>query len=167
MVLLCVGLTVACYFDYKRSRIPNWLIIILLLAGIGEKLLTEGVAEGGFFCGRGCVVVFLLYPLFKIGGLGAGDIKLYGVCAGYLSWNKFLYFFFVSLLVAAFFSIIKLIRENNIIERVTYLCQYVADVTKMGAFGLYIENEKERKRCGICMAGPVLVSVVLHMGGIY
>lgn len=167
MVLLCVGLIIACYFDYKRSRIPNWLVISLLLAGIGGKLLGEGVAGGIFFCWRGIFVMVFMYPLFKIGALGAGDIKLYGVCAGYLSRDRFLYFLFVSLLVAAIFSLIKLIRESNVIERVTYLCQYVAEVARTGAFGLYMENERERKRCGICMAGPILLSVFLYIGGIY
>jgi len=167
VVILCVGLIIACYFDYKRSRIPNRLIICLLLAGIGEKLLREGVAEGIFFCSRGLCVMLLLYPLFKIGGLGAGDIKLYCVCAGYLSRHRFLYFFFVSLLIAAIFSLIKLIKESNMTERVTYLCQYIGDVVKTGAFGLYMENAREQKRCGICMAGPILLSLFLHMGGIY
>lgn len=167
MAVLCVGLVMACYFDYKKSRIPNWLIVCLLLTGISGKLLREGMTEGVFFCGRCLCIMFLLYPLFKIGGLGAGDIKLYGVCAGYLSRHRFLYFFFVSLLIAAIFSFIKLIKESNMTERMTYLCQYIGDVVKTGAFGLYMENAREQKRCGICMAGPILLSVFLYMGGIY
>lgn len=167
MVVLCVGLITASYFDYKKGRIPNWLILCLLLTGIGERLLREGMAEAVFFCSRALGVMLLLYPLFKIGGLGAGDVKLYGVCSGYLSRDKFLYFFFVSLLIGAIFSLIKLINESNMAERVTYLCQYIGDVMRTGAFGLYMENQREQKRCGICMAGPILLSVFLYMGGIY
>lgn len=167
MVVLCVGLIIACYFDYKKSKIPNWLTVCLFLYGIGEKLFEEGAAEGIFFCVRGILVMLLLYPLFKIGSLGAGDIKLYGVCAGYLARNRFLYFFFVSMLVAAIFSLIKLLKENNVTERINYLCQYIVDVVRTGAFGLYMENNREQRRCGICMAGPILFSVFMYMGGIY
>lgn len=167
MAVLCVGLVIACYFDYKKGRIPNWLMSSLLLSGIGERLLREGAMEGVFFCGRGLCVIVLLYPLFKIGGLGAGDIKLYGVCGGYLSRDRFLYFFFISLLIAAIFSLIKLINESNVTERMIYLCQYIGDVVKTGAFGLYMENQREQRHCGICMAGPILISVFLYMGGIY
>lgn len=167
MVVLCAGLMIACYFDYKKSRIPNLLIIALFLAGMGETLFRQGVPEGVFFCGRGICIMLLLYPLFKIGVLGAGDIKLYGVCAGYFPWNRFLYFFFLSMLIAAIFSLIKLLKESNVLERVSYLCQYIGDVVKTGAFGLYMENERERKRCGICMAGPILLSVFLYIGGVY
>ena len=167
MVVLCAGLMIACYFDYQKSRIPNLLVIPLFLAGMGECLFRQGAAEGFFFCGRGICVMLLLYPLFKIGVLGAGDIKLYGVCAGYIPGKSFLYFFFVSMLIAAIFSLIKLIKESNVLERVSYLCQYIGDVVRTGAFGLYMENERERKRCGICMAGPILFSVCLYLGGVY
>lgn len=113
------------------------------------------------------VFVICLYPLFKIGVLGAGDVKLYGVCAGYLPEKKVLYFLFCSLLVAAIFSLIKLLVERNVRERLQYFAEYIMDVARSGQWRLYMENEREYRRTGVCLAGPILCSVILYMGGVY
>lgn len=164
---LCFLLVLACYCDYRKGKIPNLLLAVMFIVGWGYGVSCGGIEEAVFFPAESLAVMLLLYPIFKIGALGAGDVKLYGVCAGYLPFDKFLFFFFISLLVAAIFSLIKMLRECNAIERFTYLCEYILEVVQSGSFRLYIENEKERKRAGICLAGPILCSVVLYMGGIY
>ena len=99
--------------------------------------------------------------------MGAGDVKLLGICAGFLQYDKILYFLFFSLLAAAIFSIVKLIREQSVRERLAYLGEYLLDVARSGKWSLYIENEQEARSAGIALAGPILVSVFLHMGGVY
>ena len=32
---------------------------------------------------------------------------------------------------------------------------------------LYLENEKERKAAGICLSGPIFLSVLFYLGGAY
>ena len=49
-------------------------------------------------------VIALLYPLFKISAVGAGDVKLLGAAAGYFPFEKIFLFAFVSLLIAAIIS---------------------------------------------------------------
>lgn len=164
---LCFLLAIACCFDYRSGRIPNLLLFIMFVVGCGYSALSAGVRGVIFFSVESVGVVLLLYPLFKIGALGAGDVKLYGICAGYLPKDKFLFFLFLSLLIAAIISLIKMIKESNAIERISYLCEYVLEVMRSGNFRLYIENEKERKASGICLAGPIFCSVLLYLGGIY
>lgn len=167
MEILIILLAVACGYDYRKRRIPNFLLIIMFVIGWGNALICEGFREAIIFLVEGMVVMLVLYPLFKIGALGAGDVKLYSVCAGYLPREKFLYFFFLSLLIAAVISLIKMVKECNAIERIAYFCEYAVDVMRQGKFRLYIENEKERKAASICLAGPILGSVLLYMGGVY
>lgn len=167
MAALCFMLGIACYFDYRKGKIPNVLLIIMLVIGCAYRVLTGGIRGGTIFLLGGAGVMLMLYPLFRIGALGAGDVKLYGVCAGYLPWNKFLFFLFFSLLIAAVISLIKMVIESNAIERMIYLCEYVFDVVRSGKFFLYIENEKERRSAGICLAGPILGSLLLYLGGVY
>lgn len=112
-------------------------------------------------------MIFLLYPFFKLGALGAGDVKLLGICAGFLQYDKILHFLFFSLLAAAIFSLVKLIREQSAGERLAYLGAYLVDVARSGQWSLYIENEREARRAGVALAGPILISVFLHMGGVY
>lgn len=167
MVALCVMLAIACCYDYGRGRIPNFLLITMGLVGLIYNIAITGIQGGLVFLIESAVVMLLMYPLFKIGVLGAGDVKLYGLCAGYLPRDKFLFFLFLSLLVAAIISLIKMIKESNAVERMSYLCEYVLEVVQSGNFRLYMENEKERKASGICLAGPIFCSVLLYIGGIY
>ncbi len=161
MTLICILLVCACVYDYHDKRIPNWLIMLLLIVvfAMTHNWLNTLIQM--------LSVVALLYILFKIGALGAGDVKLLGVCAGIFPAEKILIFLFISLFIAAIFSLFRLIREQNIIERLLYLYEYFVSVMQNGAWQLYIENENERKMRGICLAGPILCSVLLYLGGAY
>lgn len=167
MAILCVFLVTACYFDYRRGRIPNWLVAFLLAVEIVEKLVTGGgLALTGFGVSV-LLVVLALYPIFKIGALGAGDVKLLGLCAGYFPMNKILLFLFFSLLIAAIISLIRLLKEHDLKERFSYFCGYALDVLTSGHWQLYIEDGTDKRRVSICLSGPVLCSVLMYLGGVY
>jgi Flp pilus assembly protein protease CpaA len=138
----------------------------MLLVGLWQKWrLANGT--GVTYVLSILLMIFLLYPFFKLGALGAGDVKLLGICAGFLRYDKILQFLFFSLLAAAIFALIKLIRERSVGERLAYLGSYLLDVARSGRWSLYMENEREARRAGVALAGPILVSVFLYMGGVY
>lgn len=167
MIPLAFGLGIACYYDYRRRKIPNFLIYSMLSVGVIDGILTRGVGGTAKFLLTTACVVAIFYPLFKIGALGAGDVKLYGVCAGFLSSRRFLMFLFFSLLFAAILSLLKMIKEQNALERMNYFCQYVWAVTCSGKFYLYMEDGPNRSKHSICLAGPMLASLLLGLGGVY
>lgn len=167
MKLLCVCLLVACVFDYWRNRIPNGLLLLMTVIGIGENSLKQGAEGVLFFLCRMICVILCMYFLFKISALGAGDVKLFGVCAGYFPGDKILYFLFFSLLLAAAISLIKMLSEQNVKERLTYLGEYMLEVVRSGRWRLYINDCQEWKKYSIHMAGPIFASVLMYMGGIY
>lgn len=140
MGALCIFLSTACYCDYRYRKIPNVLLILMLITGLVRGFLNQG-GKGIFSFLLVCIVlVVLLYPLFRVGALGAGDVKLFGVCSGYLPYDKILSFLFFSLLIAAMISLLKLITNHN---------------------------RKECLKMGIPLAGPVLVGILLYIGGVY
>ena len=167
MAVLCVLLAAACCFDYRYKKIPNFLIIVMLVLGAGQHFLQGGAWEVASCAGAMVLVMCLLYPLFKVGAVGAGDVKLLGVTAGYLPFKKILVFLFLSLLIAAVVSLVKMMRKNYFLERMRYLLDYIREVVKSGRFKLYLQNEQDRGAVGICLSGPILVSMLLYMGGIY
>ena len=61
----------------------------------------------------------------------------------------------------------KMMRKGYFLERMGYLLDYVRDVARSGRFKLYLQNEQDRGAVGICLSGPVLVSVLMYMGGVY
>jgi prepilin peptidase CpaA len=76
-------LAVATVTDLRSRRIPNWLVLPFLLAGI----LVHGWLHGWPGVGRsfeGLSLGLVLYGiLFLMGGMGAGDVKL---CAAIGAW---------------------------------------------------------------------------------
>lgn len=134
LAALCVFLAAACGYDYRQRRIPNYVILGMTIAGIGWRMYDERAPGALWYLGQVVLVMAVLYPFFKTGGLGAGDVKLMGVTAGYLPAEKILGFLFCSLLVAALISLFKILRKA---------------------------------KGGVRLAGPVLVSILLFLGGVY
>lgn len=108
-----------------------------------------------------------ILSVFYIGAMGAGDVKLLGVCAGYFSGEKVLCFLFFALLFAAVFALCKMYLARNLWDRLCYLGEYVWDVVRCGRWKAYFAEERAHPASGICMAGPVFCSVLLYIGGVY
>jgi len=167
MAILCIMLSVVCLTDYRRTRIPNGMILLMILYGAGYRYWDAG-GQGVLQFFENCILVLLLsYPLFKIGTIGAGDIKLVSVVCGYLSKQETACFLVFSLLISAIFSIIKLYLDGNVRERFVYFCSYIAGVYRTGRWQLYFSEKDQRRRSGICLSGPIFISMLLHAGGVY
>lgn len=165
MTSLCVFLLIACVCDYREYRIPNSLTGLMAVQGLICRLWNEGAVGIILWLGGAAMVMALLYPLFKIGCLGAGDVKLFGVTAGYLPFKKILLFLFFSLLIAATISLVKMWKENSFSRRIRHLSGYLGELLKNGQWRLY--SEKESDRTVICLAGPIFIGILLYLGGIY
>ena len=167
MFVLSMILCVICFFDYYSKRIPNLLILLILLWGMGRGVYQKSLCGAGEYLMILAAVVFLLYPIFQIGGLGAGDVKLLCTCAGFFPVDKVISFLFMSLLISAVFSIVKLVKERNLQDRIAYFLKYVKSVVKNGKWSQYLPQKDLKKLSGICMSGPILCSVLLGLGGVY
>jgi prepilin peptidase CpaA len=78
-------LVVATYTDLRSRRIPNWLVLPFLLAGIGVSLGPKswhGIGIGQSLAGMG-LGLLLFGVLAWMGGMGMGDVKL---CAAIGAW---------------------------------------------------------------------------------
>lgn len=167
MAVLCLLMAAACGFDYCRRKIPNWLAAAMALAGILYRLWCQGLIGVPRFFAQALLVMALLYPLFQIGALGAGDIKLFGVVAGYLPFRKIFLFSFVSMLIAAMISLLKLIRGKLFKERLGVFFRYVREVTDKGALLPYPTEGSVSGNAKVCLSGPVLLSLLLYLGGVW
>lgn len=167
MVGLSGLLCIVCLYDYKKKKIPNPLVLSIMIMGAVRGMQAQALWGLSKYLIASVVVIFLLYPLFRIGGLGAGDVKLMGVCAGFFPVEKILNFLIVSLLFSAVFSIFKLFQEKSIRDRVIYFGTYCRELISSRRWSCYRPRKGDVKLEGICMAGPVLCSVFLGLGGVY
>lgn len=167
MLFLLMGLIVAALFDYGCKKIPNWLIVLLFFWGMTREYILKGIPGLFSFPFFFFLIVFLFFPFFRIGTLGAGDIKLLGVCAPFFPSDRIIWFLFCTMAVAAFSAVLHFVYYGNAPERFRYLAEYTRECLERKEFGLYEERKKQTKKNTICMAGPVLISTLLYLGGVY
>jgi prepilin peptidase CpaA len=92
--LVCLILIVAAYIDGKELRVPNWITFPMVLAGLLYNTALDGWS--GLELGLLGMVVGLatLLPLYAVGGMGAGDVKLMAGIGAWLgatvTWNAFI-----------------------------------------------------------------------------
>jgi prepilin peptidase CpaA len=81
---------IACVTDLRTRRIPNVLTFGAAAAGLVFHLIAGGV-PGAMTSAGGWVMGFaLFFPMFMLGGLGAGDVKLLAAFGAWLGpWTVF------------------------------------------------------------------------------
>ena len=98
-VILLLGLLgVAVASDLRRHRIPNFLVVLGLVLGLAGQAYhggLGGLADGGL----GALIGFGVFlPLYVLGGMAAGDVKLMAMVGSFLTPHHALW--------AALFSLI-------------------------------------------------------------
>lgn len=177
MIVLLLILLAAVCSDYRQGKIPNWIIIFGFISGVILRLLHGGIQ--GLFDGiSGAVILgIMVYPVFKIGGLGGGDVKLFVVIGCYLGIKGGITSFIFAFVFGAIFSLVKMLRFHNFKERIYYFSSYMADIIFTGKWKLYEESlslfsdkentgEKSLKfpNYKIHFALPIFLGVVIYMG---
>jgi prepilin peptidase CpaA len=80
----CLVLAVATFTDIRSRRIPNWLVLPFLLAGIGVSAWTRGWAGVSHSMGGFGLAVLIYGLLFFLGGMGMGDVKLFAAIGAWI-----------------------------------------------------------------------------------
>src|SRR5205807_4493933 len=90
LLFVSAAMVVAAVIDGWKLKVPNWLTLPLIASGWGLGLLhncglLEGTGDGGIGAAlAGTALGFaLLLPVYAIGGMGAGDVKMQ---MGFGSW---------------------------------------------------------------------------------
>ncbi len=97
--LVTITLVVAALIDGYKLKVPNWLTFPMILSGWAFSAASFGW-EGLAWSLVGTVVgLALLLPLYAIGGMGAGDVKLLAGVGAWVGGTITLYAFCVSAIV--------------------------------------------------------------------
>lgn len=105
MVIVLVLLGTAIYYDFRTDKVPNRLILTGYLTG--AVLSVHAPPDLIHFIVSALWPIVLLYPLFLIRGLGAGDIKLFSVLSIFYSSTILIRIMILSVFIGAVISIIS------------------------------------------------------------
>ncbi len=110
-----VVLIVAAAIDGWKLKVPNWLTFPFALGGLLYSALPGGLTPleslGGLALG-----LALLLPLYAIGGMGAGDVKLLAGMGAWVGPAVTLGAFVASAMVGGLMALIMVIRSGQMLR---------------------------------------------------
>lgn len=166
MVFLCPFLGIACLFDYESRRIPNIIQFHIFSIGLLFSFWSAKLMGIVHYALTAAIVMLILFPVFRLGMIGAGDVKLLCLSAGFFIGVSVIWFIFYSFLLSGVVSMIHLFVKRTMKNRIGYLGGYVKSIKTKGAH-IYIDSREEKIKNSIAMSGPILLSAMLHWGGLF
>jgi prepilin peptidase CpaA len=108
---LSTAMVVAAIIDGVKLKVPNWLTFPLILSGWVFSAVSYSMNGDPWLHGLGwsllgtLVGLLLLLPLYSIGGMGAGDVKLLMGCGAWVHVTATFYAFAVGTIVGGVLAI--------------------------------------------------------------
>lgn len=165
-IVFFIMAVVAVGCDIKRRRIPNTVIILGVLSAMGVRLCSGTATQAGVVLVSMSIPFVLFFPIYKLGMMGAGDVKFLCMFSVLLSWEQVIYFLFYACLLGAVWSLLRMIGQKSFVRRFAYFGDYIIKSVKSGTAEKYYTKEQGYTDT-IAFALPIALSFLLHIGGVY
>lgn len=156
-------LLIATATDLHTGKVSNRLICLGISTGILFQMWEFGM-EGLV---RSAVQIFfpviVLFLLFLMRALGAGDIKLFSMIGSIWNLKVLCYCMIFSFLTGAVISLMKLLYQRNLLTRLIYFCQYVQISMAQKRLGIY-DRQSDGKQNTICFTMAIWIGFCIAMG---
>jgi prepilin peptidase CpaA len=111
--LVSFALVEAAIIDGRKLKVPNWLTFHLVFGGLAFSAFHPG-APGFTWALQGAVIgLAVLLPLYMIGGMGAGDVKLFAGVGAWVGPSLILPAFVVSAVVGGLMALGMVARSGQ------------------------------------------------------
>ncbi len=150
---------VACYTDYKESKIKNKYVIPFIPIGLLLNIIIYNV-PGGKSSLMGTLFPFLIFLIFfALKMLGGGDIKLFMAIGSLLGVSKIINIIVYSFISTGVFGIIILLKKGILLDRTSYMFNWLKKII----YKNYTPYEYNSKDAGIKMSFGILCGVIIEL----
>jgi prepilin peptidase CpaA len=114
--VVTVTLVVAAVIDGWKLKVPNWITFPMIVSGWAVSALwgdPSGWAGLGYSLLGTLVGLALLLPLYAIGGMGAGDVKLLAGVGAWVGSMVTLYAFCLSAVIGAVIALLMVLWRRD------------------------------------------------------
>src|SRR5438105_14206090 len=98
-ITLIVLVSAAAWTDLRTRRIPNWITVSGAIAGLTLHIVYGGLSGAVHSLAGAALGLAIFFGLYAAGGMGAGDVKLFGAVGAFAGPQVLVFvFFFTGLL---------------------------------------------------------------------
>lgn len=153
---------IAVILDFTTGKVSNKLILTGLFLSFILALIPG--EKGGIIAYLSGVVtpIIILLLIFMIGGIGAGDVKLFAVIGGFIGYQGVFRCIIAAFIIGAVISLGKILFYKRLFLSFRNIIQYVFRVYQSQQIQVY----KREKSNTIHFTLPILMSVLCYIGGI-
>ena len=114
-VILLLGLLgIAVASDLRRHRIPNFLVVLGLVLGLAGQAYSNGLTGLGDGA-LGLLIGFGIFlPLYALGGMAAGDVKLMAMVGSFLTPHFAMWTAFFSLIAGGLCGLLLVLARGQV-----------------------------------------------------
>ena len=159
-MLSAVLAAIAGWTDWRTRRIPNWLTVPGLLAGIGANAIFKGwLGTKDALLGAGLGLAILL-PLVLVRSLGAGDWKLIGALGAWLGPGRLIAVLIITIFAAGLMAFAMILWRGRMRQTARNLWRMLVSFVTLHLPGpeVSLDNPQSAKvPFGVAAALAVLV----------
>jgi prepilin peptidase CpaA len=180
LTFLCAAMIVAAVIDGWKLKVPNWLTFPLILSGWGLGLLNnfDLLRDAGFQGGVGAALLgtllgfLLLFPVYAIGGMGAGDVKMqmgFGAWVGAFYGTKdglwiIWWAFAVAAVLGGVIAAVMIVLRGDFKKNLATARTILGDVAQKGVEGAADSAAKRKPQAHLLPYGiPLCLGFIAHL----
>jgi prepilin peptidase CpaA len=103
------------WMDLRSRRIPNWLTVPGLLAGVAVHASISGWRGFAMSLEGAGLALAVLLPLVLMRALGAGDWKLMGAAGAFLGPLMLVFVLLASIFIAGFMGMVRMMQDHRVV----------------------------------------------------
>lgn len=168
LAVLVVLLVTASITDFRNRKIPNWLTLSGLLAGLLLTTFTNDSIFSGITTALGgaALGLALFLPAYMAGWMGAGDVKLFAAVGAFMGPLLTLWAFAASVIAGGVLAILWIIHQLGLKSS---FYRAIGSLTALGAPGPSVEDQTQKSVLKASMPyAPAIAAgslIVFTMGG--